>query len=113
MTADPGAYDATPADLALEREDRDEEATVDEWREWTVDDYLTRGEYASAAAARHALDATFAAITPHEYMAAEDGISDAKDWAARGRARIDLADAALALRSAELNGLGTDDDEWR
>lgn len=47
MTADPGTYDVTPADLALEREDAADEAKVQAWREAKADDYLLPGEYTS------------------------------------------------------------------
>lgn len=83
MTTDPGAYDLTPADLALEREDVADERARDAQIEARIEhaDYLRRGEYEMARAARHAIDATLAALHgPQQNHPPEHGGIGTTEW---------------------------------
>lgn len=133
MTTDPGSYDATPPDADDYWHDRAVERDQEVRVLGAPADYLTPGEFEAARLAaidrNRARRGVFASV-PH--TTAEDMVVAAMNVAADLPTGIEyrpqigspdhaltvgagdrrIADAVRVLRTAELNGLTADSDEW-
>lgn len=121
MTADPGSYDVTPPDADDYWHDRAVEHDQEIRVLGAPVDYLTPGEFEAAIERNRARRGVFASV-PH--TTAVDMVSAAMDVVYRpqygsadyaltvGAVDRRIADAVRVLRTAELNGLTADSDEW-
>lgn len=122
MTADPGAYDVTPPDASDYWHDRAVERDQEVRVLGAPADYLTPGEFEAAIERNRARRGVFASV-PHttavDMVSAAIGAVEYRpqlgspDYALTvGAGDRRIADAVRVLRTAELNGVIADSDEW-
>lgn len=116
MTADPGAYGLTADDVAEDRRvERDQEYRV----LGAPADYLTPGEFQAAVDRRRSVFAGLPHATVEDMTRAAIGhvtyrpqIGSPDHALTVGSSDRRIADAVKVLRTAELNGVPADSDEW-